>query len=117
MEELLLELGFAEVNPDYDPTIPFDPERPDVKECQPIFIKNEALACIFSFNETEASTDMSGGSKSFSHCWNKKVFAAMKTKDKGKTLTNKTSHKATMVRGSCMAGLSLQAQTIFNTKP
>eukprot|EP00961_Rhodomonas_salina_P120103 1616290-Rhodomonas_salina.1 len=29
LEELLLELGSAEVNSDYDPTIPFDPDRPD----------------------------------------------------------------------------------------
>eukprot|EP00961_Rhodomonas_salina_P179583 2423454-Rhodomonas_salina.1 len=72
LQDLLLELGFTDVNEDYDPTVPYDESRPDDKRCQPIFIKNEMLTRIFSFDETEATTDMSGGSKSFGHGWKEK---------------------------------------------
>lgn len=66
--ETFLQCNFTVVNPDYDPEWLWTDDNPTDVQCQPIFIKPKHMWRIWSFNETEATTDMSQGSRGNASC-------------------------------------------------
>eukprot|EP00961_Rhodomonas_salina_P055647 747613-Rhodomonas_salina.1 len=114
LEGVLLETGIAKPNPRYDPSVVWSKDMPleDVEKCCRIeIVKPERLA---STDETEATTNQSGGS---TMARDAKILCIQDGFDDGETLCNKTSQRASMYGGSFASGKSLRPFAIFNSGP
>ena len=72
---------------------------------------------MVSYDETELSTDMTGGSKAFSKGSKEKMILAKALGDKGEVQSNKTSQRGTAVCGSWADGYAAIPHVIFNHEP
>ena len=116
LENLLVELGIAVVNPQYDPTARWRKGATDQEnsKCARVLIVKPDRLC--SVDETEVTTNQSGGSH-MGRTSSERIVRANDDFDHGETLTNKTSQRATMYGGSVANGFSLRPFVIFNCTP
>eukprot|EP00961_Rhodomonas_salina_P176377 2377419-Rhodomonas_salina.1 len=94
LEELLVELGIAVPNPEFDPNQKFSSTgtQESMSKCSRILIKKPDRLC--SVDETEVTTNMSGGSQQ-GRTSSELILMATDGSDHGETLTNKTSQRTT----------------------
>eukprot|EP00961_Rhodomonas_salina_P234072 3163186-Rhodomonas_salina.1 len=109
LEGVLLETGIAKLNPSYDSSVVWSKDMsPEQLEqcCSMEIVKPELLA---STDETEATTNQSGGS---TMARDNKILCA--NEGFNDWLCNKTSQGASMYSGSFASGKSLRQFAIFN---
>jgi hypothetical protein len=115
LQDIFIKAEVAVPNPLYNPDKEWDPANPLDPETQPIRITRPDL--IVSYDETEASTDASGGSRKGAKTNEEEILRAKRLGDQGECTGNKTSSRATSVGGSYGDGESLAAYIIFNGEP
>jgi hypothetical protein len=113
LQETLLGLGWADVNADFDPDVPFDRARPNNSACCPIFIKAEFAGRIISMDETRFSLNQAKeqklGKRKMVFC---KSFGDWT--DNREVGLNKSDIAASLVGGSGADTRALPCFCIFN---
>eukprot|EP00961_Rhodomonas_salina_P043504 584902-Rhodomonas_salina.1 len=112
LEGVLLETGIAKVNPLYGPLVIWSKDMPPEQLEKCCCIEILKLEQIASTDETEATTNQSGGSTMER---DNKILCSKDGFNDSETLCNKTLQRASMYRGSFASGKSLRPFAIFNS--
>lgn len=91
LKDLLLKLGIAELNPDYDANKLWRKGMTEQEQHDASLILIVRPDSLCSMDETEATTNMSGGSQ-MGRTASERILRANDEWDKGETLAGKTSH-------------------------
>jgi hypothetical protein len=116
LHETLLELGWADVNPAFDASVPYDKENPTNSACCPIVIRPEFAGRIISMDETRFSLNQAKEQK----LGNRKMcFVKAREGDGGwaddrDVGLNKGVIAASLVGGSGADSRALPCMCIFN---
>lgn len=117
LADALVELGWAQRNPDFDSSVAYDNKDPLNTRCQPIFINASKAARIASMDETRFTLNQAkegksvGGTKKTLVIKSEQLTGA--DKDWGEVVRNKSACDCTIVGGSMCSCNALPALYIF----